>query len=85
MIFDALWLRNSSNSVYLFELVASILGHEAGSSNTRILARHYIRTDLVDRKRVALEAWDKRLVEIIEGKLTSTNVVQLSDLLQNAV
>ena len=68
-----------------FELVAAILGHETGNANTRILSRHYVRTDLVDRKRVALEAWDKRLAEIIEGKTASTNVVQLSDLMRDAV
>jgi len=68
-----------------FELVAAILGHETGNANTRILSRHYVRTDLVDRKRVALEAWDKRLTEVIEGKRVSTNVVQLSDLMREAI
>jgi integrase len=68
-----------------FELVAAILGHETGNANTRILSRHYVRTDLVDRKRVALEAWDKRLTEIIEGKTASRNVVHLSDLMRDAV
>lgn len=68
-----------------FELVAAILGHETGNANTRILSRHYVRTDLVDRKRVALEAWDKRLMEVIEGKRVSTNVVQLSDLMREAI
>jgi integrase len=68
-----------------FELVAAILGHEIGGTNTRILARHYVRTDLVDRKRVAFEAWDQRLSEIISGQMTSTNIVQLSDVMRKVV
>lgn len=68
-----------------FELVAAILGHEVGGASTRILARHYIRTDLIDRKRVALEAWDKRLSEIIEGKIAPTNVVALADVMREAI
>ena len=49
-----------------FELVAAVIGHEAGSKETRTLVRHYVRTDLLDRKKVALEAWDARMREIIQ-------------------
>jgi len=61
-----------------FELVASVIGHESGSKNTRTLVRHYVRTDLVERKRNVLEGWDRRLREIIEGRTPSTNVTRLA-------
>jgi integrase len=70
---------------FALELVAAVLGHETGNANTRILSRHYVRTDLVDRKRIALEAWDRRLKEIIHGQTAPTNVVQFSDVTREAV
>ena len=60
------------------ELVAAVVGHEAGGRETRTLVRHYVRTDLLDRKRVVLGAWDRRLSEIVEGKLPSGNVTHLA-------
>src|SRR4029078_8459555 len=60
------------------ELVAAVVGHEAGGRDTRTLVRRYVRTDLLDRKRVVLEAWDRRLSEIVEGKLPSGNVTHLT-------
>src|ERR1700752_5054987 len=41
------------------DLVAMVIGHEAGGRATRTLLRHYIRTDLVERKSTALEAWHR--------------------------
>ena len=35
---------------FALDIVAAVLGHEAGSKGTRTLVRHYIRTDLVERK-----------------------------------
>jgi integrase len=61
-----------------FELIASVIGHEAGSKNTRTLVRHYVRTDLVERKRNVLEGWDRRLREIVEGITPSANVTRLA-------
>lgn len=43
---------------FSFDVVAAVLGHESGSKDVRTLIRHYVRSDLVDRKRRALEAWD---------------------------
>src|SRR5262249_35672969 len=43
------------------DLVAAVVGHEAGSKETRTLVRHYVRTDLIERKAHALRAWDERL------------------------
>ena len=58
------------------DLVAAIVGHEAGGKETRTLVRHYVRTDLLDRKAHALRAWDARLRAIVTGD-ESTKVVQL--------
>jgi integrase len=59
------------------DLVAAIIGHEAGGRDTRTLVRHYVKTDLIERKRTALETWDRHLVTIIKCKLGS-NIVDVS-------
>ena len=57
------------------ELIAAIVGHESSvGRETRTLTRHYLRTDKLERKRSALEAWDRRLRSILEGE-EQTNVV----------
>jgi integrase len=58
------------------DLVAAVVGHEAGGRETRTLVRHYVRTDLVERKRTVLQAWDRRLAEIIEGKMAREHVTR---------
>ena len=50
------------------DLVAAVVGHEAGGKETRTLVRHYVRTDLIDRKVHVLDAWDQRLQQIIAGQ-----------------
>src|SRR5262249_8350939 len=47
------------------DLVAAVVGHEAGSKETRTLVRHYVRTDLIEGKAHALRAWDERLQDIL--------------------
>jgi len=49
------------------DLVAAIVGHESGGKDTRTLVRHYVRTDLLDRKTHALKTWDQRLKAIVMG------------------
>ena len=49
------------------ELVAAVVGHEAGGKETRTLVRHYVRTDLIERKVHILRAWDERLHAIVTG------------------
>ena len=61
------------------DLVAAVIGHEASSRETRTLVRHYVRTDLLDRKRSCLEAWQRRLSEITESNSVRRNVTQLAD------
>jgi integrase len=58
------------------DLVAAIVGHESGGKNTRTLVRHYVRTDLLERKAHALRAWDERLTAIVTGD-ESAKVVRL--------
>jgi integrase len=59
------------------DLVAAVVGHEAGGRETRTLVRHYVCTDMVERKRTVLEAWCHRLREIIEGQKARGNVTRL--------
>ena len=59
-----------------FDLVAAVIGHEAGGRETRTLVRHYVRTDLIERKVHALRAWDERLQNIVAGR-EARNVVRL--------
>jgi integrase len=58
------------------DLVAAIVGHESGSRDTRTLVRHYVRSDMLERKTHALKVWDDRLKSIVidEG---AAKVVQL--------
>ena len=58
------------------DLVAAIVGHEAGAKETRVLVRHYVRTDMLERKAHALRAWDERLKTIVAG--VQSKVVQLN-------
>ena len=53
------------------DLVAAVVGHEAGGKETRTLVRHYVRTDLIDRKAHVLRAWDERLQDIVTGRDTA--------------
>jgi integrase len=61
------------------DLVAAVVGHESGGRETRTLVRHYVRTDLVERKKTVLEAWHYRLREIIAGQTARGNVTRLED------
>src|SRR5215203_3227530 len=48
-----------------YDLVAAVLGHEGGNKDVRTLIRHYIRTDVLDRKEIALTSWDAALRQAI--------------------
>ena len=50
------------------DLVAAIVGHESGGKDTRTLVRHYVHTDMLERKAHALRAWDDRLKGIVMGE-----------------
>jgi integrase len=68
-----------------YDVVAAVIGHEQGDKNTRTLVKHYVRSDLVPQKRVALEAWDARLRGIIEGRLIAPNIITLADVMRREV
>jgi integrase len=59
------------------DLVAAVVGHEAGGKDTRALVRHYVRTDLLERKAHALLSWDERLKAIVTAEHRK-KVVQFS-------
>ena len=60
-----------------YELVAGVLGHEVGAREVKTLIRHYVRTDLIERKRNALLAWDAKLRQIVYGGPLAENVTYL--------
>lgn len=53
---------------FSLDIVAAVIGHEAGGRNTRTLVRHYVRTDLVARKITVLSAWDKNVLDAATGR-----------------
>jgi len=55
------------------DLVAMIIGHQAGSRDTRTLVRHYVRTALIERKAEALHVWDRRVRAIVGGADSAAN------------
>ncbi len=58
------------------DLVAAVVGHEAGGRETRTLVRHYIHTDMIERKRHMLHSWDTLLQDIVAGR-EANRVVRL--------
>ena len=40
----------------------------SGGKDTRTLVRHYVHTDMLERKAHALKAWDDRLKGIVMGE-----------------
>jgi integrase len=62
-----------------YELIAAVIGHESGGKDSRTLVRHYVRSDLIERKRAVLESWDCRLREIVEGIVANKNVTWLDE------
>ena len=59
------------------DLIAAVIGHESGAKDTRTLIRHYVRTDLLERKAHVLSAWDERLRAIVTGHYPSEGRVLL--------
>jgi integrase len=59
------------------DLVAAIVGHESGGRDSRTLVRHYVHTDMLERKAHALRTWDERLRAIVAGA-EAAKVVRLS-------
>jgi integrase len=49
------------------ELVAMVVGHTTGGTQTQTLVRHYVHDDFVGRNATALAAWDRRLRSILSA------------------
>jgi integrase len=60
------------------DLIASMIGHEGGSRETRTLLRHYVRGDFIERKRIALESWDSQ-VNQIRTEMRTSKIVRIGD------
>lgn len=59
------------------DVIGAIIGHEGdGDRAARTLIKHYVKTDLIARKKHALETWDAQLKAIIANELAD-NVVHL--------
>ena len=58
------------------DLIAAIVGHESGGRDTRTLVRHYVHTDMLERKAHALRIWDERLWAVVTGE-EAAKVVRL--------
>jgi integrase len=50
------------------DLVATVLGHKTGEPETRVLRKHYVHDQFVERKTHALAKWDRRLRSILAGE-----------------
>ena len=60
------------------DIVAAVIGHEPGGKDVRVLVKHYLHDEFVDRKTHALKAWDERLRRIIAGEVkAAANVVEM--------
>ncbi len=53
------------------ELIAAVIGHEAGGRETRTLVRHYMRSDLLERKAQVLWSWDEWVQGVVAGREVS--------------
>jgi integrase len=76
-------LRRTAASM-MFELgiakdvIGAIVGHSGeDEKSARVLIRHYLKSDLIERKRRALEIWDAHLKAIISGQVPVDNVVPM--------
>ncbi len=60
------------------DVIGAIVGHGGeDEKSARVLIRHYLKSDLIARKRQALEIWDAHLRAIISGQVPVDNVVPM--------
>jgi integrase len=61
------------------DVIGAVVGHDSddGDRGARTLIKHYLKSDLIERKRRALEVWDTHLQSIISGQVPVDNVVQM--------
>jgi integrase len=58
------------------DTIAAVIGHEPGGKDVRVLVKHYLHDEFVERKAHALSLWDARLKAIVTGA-EAAKVVQL--------
>jgi integrase len=67
------------------ELIAAIVGHDSAvNRQAKTLVRHYLRTDKLQQKHAALEAWDRRLRLIIAGEAGAAEQGNVTPLVRTA-
>jgi integrase len=49
------------------DIIAAVIGHEPGGKDMRILVKHYVHDEFVERKTHALSLWDARVKAIVTG------------------
>jgi integrase len=60
------------------DVIGAIVGHGGeDEKSARVLIRHYLKSDLIARKRQALEIWDAHLAAVIAGQTLMDNVVPI--------
>jgi integrase len=60
------------------DVIGAIVGHGGeDEKSARVLIRHYLKSDLIARKRQALEVWDAYLGAIVAGRNSEDNVVSI--------
>lgn len=62
------------------ETAAAVLGHAVGGAKVATLRRHYLRTDHLEPKRRALEAWGNRVADIVSGRVNENRVIDFTSL-----
>jgi integrase len=61
------------------DVVARVIGHQAGGAATRTLVAHYVSAEFIEQKTAALLKWDARLRSIIAGETPASNVLPFVD------
>jgi len=59
------------------DIVAAIVGHSAGGVQAQTLVKHYVHSDFIDRKAIALASWDARMRAIISGEKSTGAIIPM--------
>jgi integrase len=59
------------------DIVAAIVGHSAGGVQAQTLVKHYVHSDFIDRKAIALASWDARMHTIISDEKSTGAIIPM--------
>ena len=59
------------------DIVAAIVGHSAGGVQAQTLVKHYVHSDFIDRKAIALASWDARMRAIISDEKSTCAIIPM--------